>query len=599
VGRGPLPRATVTLTILTGVVIALLVGPPSSALAATPPPQDPFYKPPAGFASAPPGTVLRSRRVNVELGPAPLTGVASTAYQLLYRTNDSHEEAVANVTTVIVPDGSAPSAGRTLVSLQDAEDSLDPDCAPSYQLQVGEAAPNGDANGNLAAETSLVSNALAEGHDVVIPDPEGPQSEYVVKGTDGHAVLDSIRAVERFPPTQLHGAKTPVALVGYSGGAFESAAANELAPAYAPELDIIAVAGGGVAPANTENYQYLDGSVGAGILMAASIGVNRAYPSLDLYSLLNAKGKAFAEQASSGCATFVFAAPYTKFNTWTKAPNALYLPRVQRIIAENELGHAVPTAPTFYYNAIHDELVWIKPLDQLVAYYCAHGARIDYFRDPIAQEHVEALSDFVPLAETYINDRFAGDPVPDTCGKPANASQGSGTGPAPKPGARHGCPRATGRLHGRRLGRVRLGMTRAQARRAYRRSSDRGRRYEDFFCLTPIGVRVGYASPKLLRTLAPRQRRRWAGRVVWASTSNPYYALQGIRPGAQLARAARRLHTGKGFHIGANWWYFAPYAKGARALLKVRRGTVQEIGVASAALTKGRKAQASFLTSFW
>jgi hypothetical protein len=24
----------------------------------------------------------------------------------------------------------------------------------------------------------------------------------------------------------------------------------------------------------------------------------------------------------------------------------------------------VPTAPTFYYNAIQGELVWIKPLDQ-------------------------------------------------------------------------------------------------------------------------------------------------------------------------------------------------------------------------------------------
>lgn len=590
-------RIGASLAIPTGLAIALVVA--SGASAATPPPEDPFYTAPPGLSSYAPGTVLRSRKVTVQLGPAPLTGIEFTAYQLLYRSNDATGDAMANVTTVLVPDGTPPAGGRTLVSLQDAEDSLDPNCAPSYQLQVGEAAPNGDANGNLAAETSLVTNALTQGHDVVIPDPEGPDSEYVVKGTDGHAVLDSIRAVERFAPAGLRGAGTPVAMVGYSGGAFESAAANELQPAYAPELSIIAVAAGGVPPANNENYQYLDGSVGAGILMAASIGVNRAYPQLKFYSLLNAKGEAFAKQASTGCATFVFAAPYTNFNSWTKQPNALYLPRVQRVIDENELGHAVPTAPTFYYNAIHDELVWIKPLDQLVAYYCAHGARIDYYRDPVAQEHVEALSDFVPLAETYINDRFAGDPVPVTCGDPQNSSLLGSAAPAPKRGLRPGCPRATGRLHGRRLGRVRLGMTRAQARRAYRHSSNRGRRYEDFFCLTPIGVRVGYASPKLLRTLPARERHRWADRVVWASTSNPYYSLHGIRPGAQLARAARRLHTGRGFHVGANWWYFASYAKGARALFKVRRGTIEEIGIASSALTRSRRAKLVFVESFW
>jgi hypothetical protein len=67
-----------------------------------------------------------------------------------------------------------------------------------------------------------------------------------------------------------------------------------------------------------------------------------------------------------------------------------------------------------------------------------------------------------------------------------------------------------------------VGMTRVKARRAYTHSSDRGRRYEDFFCLTPIGVRVGYASPKLLRALPRRKRRGLAGRVVWASTSSPF-----------------------------------------------------------------------------
>lgn len=168
---------------------------------------------------------------------------------------------------------------------------------------------------------------------------------------------------------------------------------------------------------------------------------------------------------------------------------------------------------------------------------------------------------------------------------------------APHPRLRAGCPRATGRLSGRRLGPVRLGMTRAQARRAFTRSSSRRERNEDVFCLTPVGVRVGYASPRLLRTLTASERRRTRGRVVWASTANRFYSLHGVRPGMTLSLARRRLPLGRGFRIGLNRWYFAPNGS-SRGLLKVRHGIVEEIGVAQAALVRGRRAKLVFLTSF-
>jgi putative CocE/NonD family hydrolase len=165
------------------------------------------------------------------------------------------------------------------------------------------------------------------------------------------------------------------------------------------------------------------------------------------------------------------------------------------------------------------------------------------------------------------------------------------------PGSIPGCPEATGRLSGKTLGRVRLGMTRAQARRAYSTSTDRGRRSIDFFCLTPRGIRVGYASPKLLRTLTAQERESVRDRVVWASTSNRRYSVRGIRPGTPLALAARQLHLSKGLHIGLNWWYFAPNGT-ANAVLKVRHGVVEEIGIATKMLTRGARSQHALMTSF-
>jgi hypothetical protein len=160
-----------------------------------------------------------------------------------------------------------------------------------------------------------------------------------------------------------------------------------------------------------------------------------------------------------------------------------------------------------------------------------------------------------------------------------------------------GCPGATGSLTGTRLGRIRLGISRAQARHDYRHHSDRGKQFEDFFCLTPIGVRVGYASPKLLTTLPTHQRGRIRGRVVWASTSNPFYALHGVRVGESITTASALLHTEAPFHIGLNFWYLAREG-GLTAVLKVRGNAVQEVGIADNKLTKSRAAQRHLMLSF-
>jgi hypothetical protein len=160
------------------------------------------------------------------------------------------------------------------------------------------------------------------------------------------------------------------------------------------------------------------------------------------------------------------------------------------------------------------------------------------------------------------------------------------------------CPRATGTLAGTRLGLVTLGMTRAQARRAYTHSSDRHKQYEDFFCLTPIGVRVGYASPKLLHTLPSAKRAHLSNRVIWASTSSGYYAVHGIRPGATIAAAGAVLKLTGPIVIGLNHWYLAPNGS-STAVLKVRHGIIEEIGIGDKRLTHGHKAQHAFLSSFF
>ncbi len=179
--------------------------------------------------------------------------------------------------------------------------------------------------------------------------------------------------------------------------------------------------------------------------------------------------------------------------------------------------------------------------------------------------------------------------MPNPCaGVPAN--------PWCEPGTAR-CPQASGRLTGRGLGPARLGMTRARVRRAFRHVSIRRRRYVDVFCLVGRGIRTGYPSPRLLASLSRSERRRVRGRVVLALTSNRFYALRGVRPGTRLVSVARKLRTSRAFHIGLNYWYLAPNGP-SRAVLKVRHGIIEEIGVADKRLTQKRRSASRFLDSF-
>jgi fibronectin-binding autotransporter adhesin len=161
-----------------------------------------------------------------------------------------------------------------------------------------------------------------------------------------------------------------------------------------------------------------------------------------------------------------------------------------------------------------------------------------------------------------------------------------------------GCPAATGTIHSSHLGPVTLGITRATAQRDFPKSSRRGKRYEQFFCLTPVGIRVVYGSPHLLAPLPGKTRSRYLNRVVLASTSSPTYVIDGIRPGSSLAAAKRALHGGNTFVVGANTWYVAAHGS-VTDVLKTRHGVVEEIGIAAAGITRTRAQRLRLVKSIY
>ena len=160
------------------------------------------------------------------------------------------------------------------------------------------------------------------------------------------------------------------------------------------------------------------------------------------------------------------------------------------------------------------------------------------------------------------------------------------------------CPAAKGRLSKRSLGPAKLGAKRKQVRRALRGSHRKAGNHVDTFCLTPGGIRVGFARSKMLKGSPRAVKRHLRGRSVIVISSNGRYKLRGVHPGTSLKSAKRKLHLRGAIKIGEDRWFFARHGK-TNAVIRARAGTVAEVGIANRDLTGDKRQQRRFLKSFF
>ena len=417
---GPLRGA---LTALAAVTLCGLLPQAASATVVPPlyPEEDSFYAPPANYAKKAPGTVLRERGVplgrNHESVISTKITDAAAAYELLYRTTDSTGQPTATVATVLVP--KEPAAGpRRLVSENVAEDSETQTCAPSYTLRLSEAA------GLDAITAERIATALGHGWDVVVSDYEGPQSQLIVGPIEGQATLDGIRAAENFSPghTGLEGSATEVAMLGYSGGSVPTVWADALAPTYARNVNLVAAAAGGVGANIDYVIAHGEGSPYFGGVVDALVSIDRAFPELEPYSLLNAKGlEAAASDGTDakGCGAGVVSAPFGKaaeYTNYASTEELTEVPRVHSVLEKlnlNAPSEPVPAAPTYIYNSMEDEVFRFAQAEAMVAKFCAGNDSVDFQR--ATGSHLAGFFAYYKPAIAFIESQFAGQSPTNTC----------------------------------------------------------------------------------------------------------------------------------------------------------------------------------------
>jgi hypothetical protein len=374
------------------------------------PTKDPFYQPPAGYEHAVPGTVLRSREVEVAyLGVIPQT---VTATQLLYRTTDMNGLPAAGVTTVLVPPDRGADHTGPLLSYQCAIDAVTSRCFPSYALRR-----HAKAVGALAQlEFLLINAALAEGWAVSVPDHEGPNGTWGAPYEPGYCILDGVRAALSSERLGLS-PSAPIGLWGYSGGGLATAWAAEVCADYAPELDIVGAVLGSPVGDLGHTFHRLNSSLFSGLPALVVAALAHLYPDLDrvIKEHTNEEGrKLLSDLERMTTAEAVIRMAKKDMGDYLDRPldEILAMPEVQYVFDNIKLGTKVPTPPVLIVQAVHDYLIDVHDIDALADAYSGGGADVTYHRDTFS-EHISLHPLSAPMALRWLQDRFARRPLTD------------------------------------------------------------------------------------------------------------------------------------------------------------------------------------------
>jgi pimeloyl-ACP methyl ester carboxylesterase len=245
------------------------------------------------------------------------------------------------------------------------------------------------------------------------------QHPYLVGAGEGEDVLDAARAARSLVGA---GASDRVAVLGFSQGGQAALFAGELAPRYAPELDLVGVAA--VAPVTSVLELAPTGDApppsGQSAFTAMVLYAwAKHYRTFDLQKVLTREGLADLPAVSTSCVDAVASlydavAPATFFQPGWEA-----VPAVQAANRANVPGDSPTAAPILVVQGTADEVVPPARTTRFVAGQLCRQQydSVDYVLEP-GLGHSQALDGSAPLIDGWLQGRFAGTAGEDSCTLP-------------------------------------------------------------------------------------------------------------------------------------------------------------------------------------
>lgn len=392
-----------------------------------------FYTPPEPLGPGKPGDLIRTEPSRLVLEPSGQLGaIVATGTRIMYRSTDARGNPMAVTGTYFEPDNDWPGQGpRPLIVYGPGTQGQGDQCAPSRQFNQGiHFSPYLDIAFNY--EELFVATMVARGFAIVMTDYQGLGTPglhtYVNRVAQGNAMLDAGRAAMRLPETSLdpHG---PVAFWGYSQGGGAAASAAELAPSYAPDLDVVGTYAGAPPADLKELFPYADGSALVGVVGYALNSVITGYPEFAdvIRSKMTPRGLDMLQKVQDQCiaetiSKFMFRhlQPYFNVDIFQTVNDEPF----RSLFDMQRLGKFKPNAPALILSNRFDPLVPWTASNQLGRDWCAQGADVQFwtneqppFLNKLVINHALPMLVDGERAMQWIADRFNGLPTTPNCGQ--------------------------------------------------------------------------------------------------------------------------------------------------------------------------------------
>lgn len=370
------------------------------------------------------GKLVRIR----EIGNAAVPG--ARLYQYVFKTTNSHGKARLASATIARPQTALPNAN--VLVYDDFINSLGVKCQPSFGLDaVNRLVANGfkDFNtsydGEIAGRNGvlmgLANLAAVFGIVMILPDFLGLKSAYTANILGGHITLDAIKAAQQHDPLMIK--KSKIILSGYSGGSMVAAYAAAMAPSYAPNLNIVGLAAGGM-PADMEWMATTLGNnrnPGFGIAIGSMIGLEREYPGeMNIYSRLNKNGRRKINMNRDACTPRLLAAFQNESVSTTFNNVELRKQKAElKVTANNSIVNypKAPRIPMLLWGSRNDILTPYKYIHKTARQWCTTNQSLKIqLVDTGVPDHVANATVGSWFAFPWILGRFAGvPPTNNTC----------------------------------------------------------------------------------------------------------------------------------------------------------------------------------------
>ncbi|WP_322097949.1 lipase family protein [Nakamurella alba] len=362
-----------------------------------------FYVPPSPLTSAAPGTVVRTERLN----SAP---EGSIGWRVLYHSTDAFGRDILTSGVVVTPDTPAPAGGRVVVGWAHPTTGAVARCAPSNGMTPFLSI---EAIGPLLNAGYAIAAADYPGLGV-----EGPSS-YLIGASEGHSVLDSVRAARSLPEV---GSGSTTVFWGHSQGGQAALFAGQLAAEYAPEMDVKAVAVaapaadlGALLKADIDDISGV--TIGSYAFSGFQSAYGARYPGMSLDQILTPEGVAATAPMSQLCLLgqnaelHNYARPligkYLRADPETVEPWAT-------LLQENTPAATPADLPLFVAQGGKDTLVVPSATEKFVGTQCAAGRPVDFKLYPDDDHGTVALTASGDVA-SYFQQILAGEAPTSTC----------------------------------------------------------------------------------------------------------------------------------------------------------------------------------------